>query len=421
MAATADQNRLRVVVDPDDDLSTLRAVRTLHARPFGQIVCEIDPTTTADALADYVLDALGKTTGAAQNPWPRARALLAAERIEHLVLARAHLLTYPALRRFCDCTAATETSLWLLIAGEEPNHAVVQLLELRPHRRVALTEMLTELAVEPPHRRDDLPAGGGLEFPWIRPPAHPIRRRADLARGTRGATRATILDTYDLAHDCVSAWDLEHPDATQQQAADLAYELCAAADSASEITVRAHAALHALTADGWNTRPALVAEPNHHRWWEERPGQYLPGIARAAQIADSCADPFDAALIALSALTRCRYSLRALRVRDLAENGAVIATRGIPSAVPPALRPPLIAQRLLAQAGGPDATLLPGPSQGRPNKTTMRRCYDRHGVPNSLRANGARDQRDDHDTAAELGLDGRDLLARLNPYSLFAH
>lgn len=108
-------------------------------------------------------------------------------------------------------------------------------------------------------------------------------------------------------------------------------------------------------------------------------------------------------------------------MRDLAENAATIAPRGFPSAVPPALRPSLLAERLLAATGGPDAPLLPGPSQGRPNKTTMRRCYDRHGVPDSLRAIGAREQEDDHDIAAELGLDGRDVLIRLNPYSLFAH
>ncbi len=51
----------------------------------------------------------------------------------------------------------------------------------------------------------------------------------------------------------------------------------------------------------------------------------------------------------------------------------------------------------------------------------MRRCYDRNGVPDSLRANGTRNEEDDHDMAHELGLDGRDVLARLNPYRLFAH
>ncbi len=367
MAATADQNRLRVVVDPDDDLSTLRAVGTLHARPFGQIVCEVDPTTTADTLAEYVLDALGKTTGPARNAWPRARALLAAERIEHLVLVRAHLLSYPALRRLCDHSAAAETSLWLLAAGEEPGHAVSQLLELRPHRRATMTEMLAELGLEVLQRRDELPAGGGLEFPWIRSPANPIRRRADVATRTRGATRATILGAYDAAHDYMTTWDRDHPDGTKQQAADLAYVLCEAAESASEITVRAHAALHALAADGWATCPGVVDELNHQHWWEERPGQYTAGIVRAAQIADRCADPFDAALIALSAITRCRYSLRALNVRDLAENGATVAPRGIACAVPPALRPPLIAQRLLSERGGPDAPLLPGPTRGRPD------------------------------------------------------
>lgn len=422
MAATADQDRLRIVIDPDDDLDTLRAVRALHARPFGQIVCEVEPTTSAGTLAEYLLDALGKTSAAAhRKPWPRARALLSAEHIEHLVVMRAQLLTYPGLHRLCDCTTTTRTRLWLLAAGELPGHAITQLLERRPHQRLDLEALLAELSIPDRHEHADLPASEGLQFPWLKCPDRPVRRRADLARGLRGGPRASVLNAYDRAHAWITAWDHEHPDGTQQHAADAAYELCSAAATASEITIRAHAALHALATDGWNTRTAVFDELAHYRWGELRPGEYTASVARAAQIADACADPFDACLIALSALTRCRYTLRTLRVGDVTDDGAVIAPRGFPMAVPPALRAPLVAQRLVAESLGPRAPLLQGPTRGRPNKITMRSCYDRHGVPDSLRADGTRSDADDPGIDIDYGLDGRDVLTRLNAYSLFEH
>lgn len=419
MAATADQHRLRIVIDPDDDLDTLRAARALHARPFGQIVCEVDPTTSTDTLAHHLLDALGKTTGPTSNAWRRAGALLAAERIDHLVLLRAHLLSYPALRRLADCTAATDTRLWLLAAGELPTHAIGQLLERRPHHRSALAAMLAELALEDLPGQGDLPPSHGPEFPWITRPSRPVRSRPDVTRGLRGSDRTCVLSAYNDAHAWVTAWDDEHPAGTQQQAADAAYALCAAAETASEITVRAHAALHALAGGGWTTRSEALDDLAHHRWWEHRPSEYAATVARAAQIADTCADPFDACLIALSALTRCPHTLRNLRVTDLAADAAVMVLAGHILAVPPKLRPALVAQRLTAKSTGQEAPLLPGPSHGRPNTTTMRRSYDHHAVPDSLRARGARHDDHDGDWAADLSLDGRDVIRRLSAFRLF--
>jgi hypothetical protein len=45
VAQAAEQQAITLVLDPDDELRTLRALRALHARPLGQIVCE--PATTS--------------------------------------------------------------------------------------------------------------------------------------------------------------------------------------------------------------------------------------------------------------------------------------------------------------------------------------------------------------------------------------
>lgn len=59
MARTAERT-LSVVLDPHDDLHTLNRLRRLHARPFGQVVCEPAPTGGPSGLARSILAALGK-------------------------------------------------------------------------------------------------------------------------------------------------------------------------------------------------------------------------------------------------------------------------------------------------------------------------------------------------------------------------
>jgi len=51
---------ITLIVDPDDNLACLEQLRRLHARPYGQILCEPDPTATSAELARYLLEGLGK-------------------------------------------------------------------------------------------------------------------------------------------------------------------------------------------------------------------------------------------------------------------------------------------------------------------------------------------------------------------------
>ena len=50
MARTADRT-LTVVFDRDDDIDVLTRLRRLHARPFGQVVCEPAPGGGSAGLA----------------------------------------------------------------------------------------------------------------------------------------------------------------------------------------------------------------------------------------------------------------------------------------------------------------------------------------------------------------------------------
>ena len=117
MARTAERT-LTVAHDPHDDVDTLNRLRRLHARPFGQIVCEPPPTGATSGLARSVLAALGKDPdlGPRRDPlWRLVDVHLRAERTRQLVVLRAHTLTYAPLRRLADITDAADIHLWLVV------------------------------------------------------------------------------------------------------------------------------------------------------------------------------------------------------------------------------------------------------------------------------------------------------------------
>ena len=416
MAQTTDQHALTLVLDPEDDLATLRQLRALHARPYGQIVCEPSPQAARNDLALHLLDALGKSPGDPARAWIRAQAQLTAERIEHVVLLRAHLLSYAALRCLTDCTEPAGARLWVIAAGETPSLALVQLLERRAHAVADVHRTVEQLAVVERTGPEDVPPGRGPDFPLLPSTEARRRTRAHLARGLRGAARVEVRDLYDQAHGAMTAWSQARPDASRAEAADELGRLAGYGATGSETITRAHAGLHALADDGWPINPAVLDRLQRDHWYERRPQTHHQLVDRAAQIADRCPDPTDAALIALSAVSRCPHRLRRLRVRDLAPDASGLVL-GRVIAVPPPLRAPLRAQQAIAQAAGPDGPLLAGARVARPNKLTMRRCYDRHAVPHGLRAilDG------DHDLDYELGADGGEVLVRLHPANLFTH
>jgi hypothetical protein len=250
---------------------------------------------------------------------------------------------------------------------------VRQLLEQSPHTIVAIDQVLATLAIPPPDD-DGLPADHGGDFPLL---IRGQRRvRSDLLRGLRGRQRSTACAAFDDAYDWMRRWLEDHPKPLAQDTADAIYRLTAAAGTASELLVRAHACLSVLTDDGFRVRADSLDQPQRDRWHEQRPAQHQHDIARAAAIADRCPDTAEAALIALSAVTRCRYALRHLTVARLSPDAAGSALHGHHiTAIPPALRPPLRAHRTIAARTGAQ-TLLTGLGSGRPNKRSMLECYE---------------------------------------------
>ena len=425
MAQSSDQNRLALVLDPEDDLDSLRALRQLHARPLGQIVCEPDPTCDYHDLAHHLLDALGKTTSDRRGAWKRAQLLLQAEQTRELILLRAHLLTYPALRRLADVAEQTSTRLWLICARERPTGPILQLLERRPHTSDTLPRLIEQLSVTPQLdlEDDDLPQHGGLDYPYLQLLEHPRRTVRDLAYRLRGPDRAAVLDGYHDARQWTTGWLAQRPEATRQDAADAAWRLTAATPTASEAVVRAHAALHAFSDFGWTVRPAALDHLNIDDWGERRPTTYLDELNRAAGLADRCADTGHAGLIALTMLTSCRYVIVRIPAANVTPGAtAIYLVARSPWAIPPILRPYLNALRAQALRRGPAIELLSclAGRGRRPHPNTLRRIYNQHHVPDSLRVYGTGAVDPDQLAGDSLIRDGRSVLDRLTPTRLFA-
>ncbi len=159
---------IRLIVDPDDDVACLEALRRLHARPYGQILCEPDPTATSAELARYLLCALGKDAEARTcgQLWTLVDCHLRVEHVRDLAVVRAQTLSFAALRDLADHAHAAGVALWLLIAGERPTVAITQLLEARPHDTAAPTALISRWAATTPSTDEPstLPAAAG-EYP----------------------------------------------------------------------------------------------------------------------------------------------------------------------------------------------------------------------------------------------------------------
>jgi len=262
VARTADR-KLTLVLDPDDDVDDLARLRRLHARPFGQIVCEPAPGGGSAGLTRSLLAALGKTLDRepCREPlWRLVDVHLRAERVRELIVLRAHTLTYPALLRLADHAHASGAQLSLVVHQERPPAPVAQLLEafrIRPHpcRRCSSTRPIS--------------------------PSQTAARscRSGRAWSSRTSARSTTSSIRCLAAACGSrsraafrveiappsttpgprptpgrpAGSDDHADWTYQEAADAVYALARRGDTASEIYVRIRAALDALHRAGVDT------------------------------------------------------------------------------------------------------------------------------------------------------------------------
>lgn len=426
MARTAERT-VTLILDAGDELADLEELRRLHSRPYGQILCEPDPTATRTGLAHHLLAALGKHPGDLTgdvSPWPLVECHLKAERVRDLVLARAQTLTYAGVRHVADLAHNTGIGLWLWSATERPTPALAQLLEARPHKQATVGELLERWRRVPPDPELDGPAvdlGAGPHYPWLTPcEPERLRSRTALVRGLTAPARRLVTQTWVNASDWIDAWLQGNPDASQQDIADGLHALVAAGDTASEQITRAQAAIMTLHRCGATVRRTVLHGDLTQRYGESRPCQWRDAVSRAAELADQAADPHDAALIVLSAIFRDPYTTARVRIADVTRDGAIVRTPwGLPHAVPPPLRAPLAAQyhRMHPETAPPPPLhqpLLPGTTRGRVTRPAIERALERLDAPASLwQSQGI------YDEFEGPKLDGRTILAALNPISLF--
>ncbi len=420
MARTADPP-ITLVLDPDDDVACLEQLRCLHSRPYGQVLCEPDPTATSRGVALHLLEALGKYTDAPTetSPWPLVSCHLAAEHVHDLAVARAHTLSYGALRQLAESTRTAHSRLWLISVGEQPTSAIAQLLEARPQNRSTLSTLLDRWrAAETAPEADPTPPGAGADFPHLTPRGsdEPLTRAA-LTRGLPPAAGRQARNAWDQAREWATVWLANHPQASYQDVADSVYRLAASADSASELLIRALAALDALRRAGIPVNRDVLKRDMLWEWGETRPYQWRDVIARAAQLADRTVSPQLAALIAVRAIYRSPLSARQVTLGGVMPDGAITSIWSSCCAVPPQLRRALATQRRqLVQAGATNQDpMLPGGPWGRMSTQAIENALDALDAPASMWTDGP-DIRDHFDGPA---FDGRSILHWLNPLDLF--
>ena len=418
MARTAEPP-LTVIVDPDDDLGCLEELRRLHARPYGQILCEPDPTATSADLARYLLEALGKQAASLtrRQLWALVDCHLRAERVRELVVARAHTLTFPALRDLANHAHDAAGALWLLTAGERPSAAIFQLLEARPHNTATVEHLIDHWRdASPASEPDPVPPGAGADYPYLtyRTPQH-ITTRARLCAGLRGAQRAAVAETWDSAVQWTNTWLQENPQGTKAQLADALYRLTWAGDTGSELLVRAQAALDTIDRARIVVNREVVASSLTVAWGETRPYQWRQCVHRAAALADHFAEPQVAAVIALGVIYRHPATVRRAFIGGTAPDGSIVANDWANRcAVPPPLRRALATQRNRLTPGRAAAQhpLLPGTTHGRMSTQEIEDIFAQLELPESLwkRIDEPFEPPDQ---------DGRSILSGLNAVDLF--
>ena len=420
MARTAEPP-ITLVLDQDDDLACLEQLRYLHSRPYGQVLCEPDPTATTRGVALHLLAALGKHTDvpAQSSPWPLVSCHLQAEHVHHLAVTRAHTLGYGALRQLAESTRMAHSRLSLISVGERPTTAITELLEARTHEQSTLDTLLDRWrAAETPPDAEHGPLGHGTDFPAITPrsPTQQLTRAA-LACGLPPPAARQIRNVWDQAYEWATAWLENHPESSYQDLADAVYRLAAGADTASELLTRALAALNAMWRAGLPINRDVFKHDMLLEWGETRSYQWPDAIARAAQLADRTASPDMAALIAVSALYRSPLSARQITIGGVTSEGAITSIWGSCCAVPPPLRQALATQRRqLIRAGATTRhPLLPGGPWGRMSTQAIENALAELDAPASMWTDGP-DIRDHFEGPA---FDGRSILHWLNPLELF--
>lgn len=315
-----------VLVDPDDTGECVAELGARHDPDHGVVVCH--PRSGAaplPVLGEDVLVALGKrpgglvAEGVSRRGWALAGMWLRAERIEHLVVLRAHLLPPSRWRELAALTAAAGTKLWLVVhqGGLGTGHRAALdgtgagLAPVRPWRvALALLPTPAEPVLGP------FPEVPDVEFPLFRTAARRLLDSAGFAR-VDAVYRPTLLAARDLARRWtrpgtgLASIDPHHAAAAlQRHTID--------ATSLDEVLTRVRA-----VQAGFCTAGVFLKLPRR------RPGLPAAGVSYAPRLDPVTVErlrglcsPTAAAALAIARVTGLRSAaLRSLRVRDVHDTG----------------------------------------------------------------------------------------------------
>jgi len=231
---SADESRLQIIVDPSDDIATVRAVQALPSSRKHLLVVAITPTATSTSgLAWDILRALGKRREQ-RTPLARhnaslmaARRWLAAHRIEHLAVLYAQNIGAAVIAELKHALAEDKIRLSLIYtnghAGVRPTHTLEDLLSgAEEHGR----------------------PGGRVRWPNL-PGVHALRFRYEcrwaLSTDDFAQVDALLQDTYGR----FGKWLSGHPRANQHELGRAVSIVLACRDQ-NQLTIRSKAAELAL-------------------------------------------------------------------------------------------------------------------------------------------------------------------------------
>lgn len=399
---------LQIIVDPSDDIATVRAVQALQSTRRHLLVVAVTPTATSTTgLALDVLRALGKRRehGA---PVPRhtvslqaARRWLSAHGIDHVAVLYAQNITDDVVAELKRALAEDGVRLSLVYTSGQVG--------------VRRTHDLDDLLNEP---EDGARRSAGTRWPRV-PAVHALRFRYECRRTLSpddfAQVDAVLQDTYGR----FGKWLSEHPRADQDEL-DRALSLVLACRDQNQLTIRSKAADLALISARRSIRTDRIGRSAvvRRHLSEDRMRELLRKL-----------DPLSAAYEAVNYATGLPADLRWLLGRDQVSADEFIGTE--PSAH---LRPLLIALDLnggwrhFGRAPTHSAGAPSGPMQPRDIETIQDLLHEllhterkrlRLGVIHSdLHAEVLRLCRDDIVTIADNFCEATDV-ARYSMYQLY--
>ncbi|MDQ2708764.1 MAG: hypothetical protein M3Z25_14490 [Actinomycetota bacterium] len=379
---------VRVLWDAGDTDECVTALNARHDLGTGVVVCHPSPATTSTAvLGEDILVALGKRPGgpAAEGlngrRWELARWWLAGERVQHLVMLRAHLLPAPLWHSLAELTAATATTLWLVV--HQPGLHAEHRAALEPHGYPGAFSVRPWWATlnglpEPAPVRSGFPTVPDVEFPLFRATARRVLDPDDFARVDQ-TYRATFL----AAREEAQRWNRSGGKPITVgpgEAAALLQRHTISAASQDEFRTRVRALQAGLFTAG------LLLQL--HLWSRKHPYALGLGLrlenSTVTRLRGLCSPPVAAALTLHRTLGLEVRTLHSLRLRDVLDAGAdVMVTAAhhhyrVPGRAAGAVRATVMQRHAQLATSDSEATwLFTGQSGGPTTKACLQRRIDR--------------------------------------------